>query len=293
MVNLGLSQQEFTELAKMSLSSAGPLDSVVYLLCLEGSDQPDPAWSGAEMLIDRIVQLAQPSPAITHCELVVPAASRGDDMHFATYLGLQAGWGRSFGGQRNFYLGRNAALWRAVPIACSDAASRTRSECAKHESTPYSIARYLCSAPPLRAFSAMLPDGVGAAAHCATLSARVLKRALPEVSPGHSSAWYGPSTLFLDLSQGDAQANSARFLLETESMESVVEEETTTRALHVLLNENDDAVAALTTDACERAIRALTLRSVEFGLDEVGRRLVQKQLATALLRFSVVNRSGK
>jgi hypothetical protein len=32
---------------------------------------------------------------------------------------------------------------------------------------------------------------------------------------------------------------------------------------------------------------------VEFGLDEVGRRLVQKQLATALLRFSVVNRSGK
>jgi hypothetical protein len=76
-------------------------------------------------------------------------------------------------------------------------------------------------------------------------------------------------------------------------MESVVEEETTIRALHVLLNENDDAVAALTTDACERAIRALTLRSVEFGLDEVGRRLVQKQLATALLRFSVVNRSGK
>ena len=71
---------------------------------------------------------------------IVPAASRGDDMHFATYLGLQAGWGRSFGGQRNFYLGRNAALWRAVPIACSDAASRTRSECAKHESTPYSIA---------------------------------------------------------------------------------------------------------------------------------------------------------
>jgi hypothetical protein len=139
----------------------------------------------------------------------------------------------------------------------------------------------------------MLPDGVGAAAHCATLSARILKRALPEVSPGHSSAWYGPSTLFLDLSQGDAQANSTRFLLETESMESVVEEETTIRALHVLLNENDDAVAALTTDACERAIRALTLRSVEFGLDEVGRRLVQKQLATALLRFSVVNRSGK
>jgi hypothetical protein len=293
MTSFGLSADEFATLTQKSLSNSTPLDSVVYLLCLEGSSVPDPAWSSAEVFIDKVVQLAQPSPAITHCELVIPSAAPADDMHFATYLGLQAGWGKSFGGQRNFYLGRNAALWRAVPIVCSHAAPRMRKECATHESTPYSVVRYLCSAPPLRAFAGLLANGVGAPAHCATLSARTLQRALPEVAPLHSASWYGPSTLYLEVSTGAVQANSTRYMMETESMQSVVEEETTTRALHTLLNENDDAVLQLTTDACEHAIRALTARCLELGLDEVGRRLVQKQLATALLRYSIVKLCGK
>ena len=188
MVSIGLTPQQFAQLTRCSLSRTFELDSVVYLLCLEGSTEPDPNWSGAEVFIDKLVQLAQPAPSITHCELVIPPCEKGDDMHFATYLGAQAGWGRSFSGQRSFYLGRNAALWRAVPIACANAASKLRTECFKHEATPYSIARYVCSAPPLRAFAGMLSDAVGSSAHCATLSARVLKRTLNEVAPVHSSS---------------------------------------------------------------------------------------------------------
>ena len=293
MTSFAMSQEQFKCLAKKSLAHSGPLDSVVFLLCLEGSPDADPEWSGTEIFIDKLVQLAQPSPAITHCELVLPPSCSEDDMHFATYLGLKAGFGKSFGGQRSFYLGRNAALWRAVPISCANAARRLRKECEMHEATPYSIARYLCSAPPLRALAGLLPDAVGSPAHCATLTARVLKRALPEIAPRHASAWYGPSTLFLESQQGEIQEKSTQFMTESQSMLSLDEQEAETRALHVLLNERDEAVCSLSDDDCQCAIRSLTQRALEPGLDEVARRLVQKQLATALLRYSIAKRSGK
>jgi hypothetical protein len=263
----------------------------VYLLALEGSSTPDPAWGLAETALDAVVQLFQPSPAISHVELFIPKNNSFEDSNFATYIGCQAGWGKSFGGQRNFYLGRNASLWRAVPIAARDASDRVRTEACGHEGTPYSLARYAMAVPPFRAFSGMLPNGVGAPAHCATLSARILQRALQERAPAHASGWYGPSTLFLEMESKANTDNTRQFLensiTSTSSDCSPYEE---TQALHTLLGGSDQDVAALTDAQATRAVSLLTERALQPGLDATGRRIVQRQLATALLRNSIVRK---
>lgn len=266
---------------------------VVYLLALEGSSTPDPSWSFSEKALDSIVQFCQPTPAITHVELFVPKNSAYEDPNFSTYLGCRAGWGRSFGGQRSFYLGRNASLWRAVPVACVDASDRVRAEAVAHEGTPYSLPRYVAAVPPFRALAGMLPEGVGAPAHCATLAARVLQRALPEVAPKHASPWYGPSTLFLELESKSAMAATRRYVETSAFLSSDVAgascsayEET--RALHSILGGSDEEVAALTDAQAKRAVALLTERASRPDLDPTARRIAQRQLATALLRGSIV-----
>ena len=79
-----------------------------------------------------------------------------------------------------------------------------RAECNLHCGTPYPPAAMLWQYPmsiwPLRAFSGFLDDRINAPAHCAALSARILRSALPEVSLPQPSHWYGPSSLYLELS---------------------------------------------------------------------------------------------
>ena len=270
-------------------ADADPLGSTVFLLALEGRDAPDPSWTFFQTLLDNIVQIAQPAPSITHIEMIVPSsADLQQSQHFSTYIFEKAQWWDAHAGGRSFYLGSNAGHWRAIPISCKSAARRVRIEANKHVGTAYSLARYVCAVPPVRAIASLIPDGVQSAAHCATLTARVLRRALKEATPVHASAWYGPATLFLEMSSGSVRERTASHLSDTSAMQSVAEEEEAATAMHTLLNENDDAVRELTDAACRSAIRTLARRACEEGLDETGRRIVQKQLATALLRWSHV-----
>eukprot|EP00966_Prymnesium_polylepis_P117425 2713991-Prymnesium_polylepis.1 len=50
----------------------------------------------------------------------------------------------------------------------------------------------------LRGLSCLLSDKPRSPAHCATLTARVLRRAIKDRLK-HPSAWYGPATLFAEL----------------------------------------------------------------------------------------------
>jgi hypothetical protein len=265
------------------------LDGVVYLLCLEPGAQPAAGTSAFETLLNSVIEAMQPAPSVLHAELCLPPTSDRMDMNFATYLGSTANWGRSFGDPRAFYLGNTASSWRAVPIVAHDAARAVRDECGKHVLTPYSLARYACAVPPLRSVAGLLPDSVGAPAHCATLAARVLRRALPSVGLAHSSGWYGPASLFLDVSSESRRATAhARLHAGAQLVRADGEEAEEVSAIAALLQGDDDAVRALDDAACTMALYHLTMRSLEAGLDDVGRRIVQKQLACALLRVSVV-----
>jgi len=277
-------------------SNASHLSSLVFVLALEGQDAPNESWNMWQKLLDAIVQSAQPLPSITHVELVVPSSSGGggddgDSMNFATYIGERAGWGNSFNNNRSFYLGENAGNWRAVPVSCTDAANRVRRECDRHVGTPYSLLRYIFAVPPFRALASALPDDPLSYAHCATMTARVLKRALSEAAPRHASAWYGPSTLFIEMSSSDAQRRASAFISETNSMQSLVEQEDEAVASDNLLLGSDDDVRALTGASCCAAIRSLSHRACDVSLDEPARRTLQKQLAVALLRYNLVNRA--
>lgn len=265
------------------------LDGVVYLLCLEPGAPPAPDESPFETVLNTVIQAAQPAPSIMHVELILPPTPDCADGGFGTYLGTTANWSRSFGDPRSFYLGRTASSWRAVPVVAPNAAGEVRDECAKHLLTPYSLGRYACAVPPMRAMAGALSDRVGAPAHCATLAARVLRRALPTLALPHASAWFGPATLFLELSSASRRAAArARLHAGAQRVRGDGEEAQEDAAMTALLHGDDDAVRALDHDACVMGLHRLTMRALEDGLDDVALRIVQKQLAVALLRASVV-----
>ena len=98
-----------------------------YAVFLEGN-APRREWHWYERWLDTAVQLAQPAHAMTHVELLVPPSQAEDDLHFATYLGREARWGRARSGNKQFYLDPhgNANSWRAVPVFGKDVAQRLR-----------------------------------------------------------------------------------------------------------------------------------------------------------------------
>ena len=265
------------------------LDNVVYLLFLEPGAPPAEGTTALETILNSVVETMQPAPSMLHVELCLPPTAERADMNFGTYIGERANWGRAFGNPRSFYLGNTPSSWRAVPLVAPEAAREVREECGRHVLTAYSLGRYVCAVPPLRAIAGLLPDRVGAPAHCATLAARVLRRALPSVCLAHSDAWYGPASLFLDVSSETRRAKAhARLHAGAQLVRADGEEAEEVGAIAALLQGDDDDVRALTDTACTMALHHLTMRSLEAGLDDVARRIVQKQLACALLRVSVV-----
>lgn len=281
-------------------ASPPPQQQVAYVLSLEG-DEPNSKWTWWETTLDALVQSSQPAPAMTHTELLLPPES-GDDaeMHFALYLGKQAHWGSVFGGGKKFYLDPqgNAKSWRAVPIVGQDAVRRLRAECSKHSGTPYGpihrLFNYPFSMPPGRSLAWMLDDSVGAPAHCASLTARCLRRALPELGLSHPSAWYGPSTLYLELARASRMASYEQYLAEDATVKATVEVETAAKSADTLLRGSDDAVVALSHDECQCGIDLLTAKTVNAAVDGdvTAERLTQKNLARALLRWSQIKRGG-
>ena len=272
---------------------------VAYMLALEG-DEPNPKWTWYETALDAVVQSAQPAPAMTHTELLLPPENDSDEMHFALYLGKQAHWGSVFGGGKKFYLDPqgNAKSWRAVPIVGQDAVRRLRAECSKHSGTPYGPAHrlfnYPFSMPPGRSLAWLLDDSVGSPAHCASLTARCLRRALPEMGLSHPSAWYGPSTLYLELARESRMASYKQYLAEDATVKATVELETAAKSADTLLRGSDDSVSALSHEECQYGIDLLTTKTVDAAIDGdvTAERLTQKNLARALLRWSQINRGG-
>ncbi len=280
-------------------ASSAPTQQVAYLLSLEG-DAPSPKWTWYETALDAVVQSAQPAPAMTHTELLLPPENDTDEMHFALYLGKQAHWGSVFGGGKKFYLDPqgNAKSWRAVPIVGQDAVRRLRAECSKHSGTPYGpihrLFNYPFSMPPGRSLAWLLDDSVGAPAHCASLTARCLRRALPELGLSHPSAWYGPSTLYLELARESRMTSYKQYLADDATVKATVELETAAKSADTLLRGSDDSVVALSHEECQCGIDLLTSKAVDAAVDGdvTAERLTQKNLARALLRWSQINRGG-
>jgi len=270
------------------------LRNVSYVLALEGSKHHGKDKTFFERLLDDVVQTVQPSPSIVHVELLFPPTLAGDEMHFSTYIGNVASWGSSMDGKREFYLGENASMWRAVPVVCKNAAHRLRSECKRHVGTPYSLSKYICALPPFRFFAGVFSESAQSSAHCAILTARCLKSGLlRDFDLEHPSHWFGPSTLFLEVdSLSNRETFSDRFSKSRAEVRALVEEEEEARALETLLRGSDDSIRTLSFESCMMAIDRLTSRALMAEKDDVSKQISQKQLATALLRFSIVRESG-
>ena len=269
----------------------------VFLLFLEG-DEPHSDWSWQEKAVDFLVQACQPTPALTHVEVFLPPLGDDDDSeaHFATYLGKDADFGSAFVGSKDFYLGSNRENWRAIPVSTLDAVRRFRLEATRHVGSPYGevkrLFNYPFAVPPLRAFASFIDDSVKAPAHCASLTARCLRRSVPEIELPRPSAWYGPSTLFLELTKASRHEVYTAKREEMTHLKSLVEVEEVDSATAVLLRGSDHTVKRLDTEQCLGAIDYLAQKvSKAIVQDDVAmQRLSQHQLAIAILRYSQINR---
>jgi hypothetical protein len=266
---------------------------IVYLLGLESSATPDPQWGFWQRALNTLVRRFQPHPVLSHVELFLPTSQHGGEVHFSTYYGRHAGWGSDFGTGEPFYGGWNENKWIAIPIVGAAAIERLRKECALEANvdTPYSLTGYLFSVPPLRALASARDNGVGDPAHCAALSARVLSRALPAISLPYSDAWYGPSTLFLELSKKARMTAYHEHISETTpSTLSLPEETERTVARETLLSGSNDSVAALSTHACNVAVEYqahLVIKERATGGDTARMRVLEKGLGRMLVRWSL------
>ena len=280
---LSLSEQQLRSAVEQAVGTETAVDatgSLVCLLCLEPSTAPaDTTLEGA---LNCLIEACQPSPVVMHVELAIVGGD-GKISHFATYLGQEAEFREEQADSKTFYTRQMAGRWRAIPIARSRLASVVQKESTKEVGAPYSLARYITSVPPFRALAAALPCKAGASGHCATISARILKRAFPGLLT-NSSGWYSPSTLAIELNQ--LLPRTHHYLSETRSMKATGEEEEANEALQALLIGNDLDVARANPVSKRDAIENLALRASDPDADEVGLAVAQRQLANSLLRAS-------
>ena len=262
----------------------------VFLIGLEGHTG-DPGWSLAQRVIDSLVRHFQPSPVLTHVELLIPPQNKGSETHFSTYYQHVAGWGSSFNYSTHFYLGPvNFSNWRAIPVQAKQLVERLREVCDANVGTPYSISRYPFSVPPFRAIASILSDDACSPAHCAGLSARLLNASSPEIHLKHSSPWYSPSTLFIECAKPERMWAYNKHLDETDHIQSLPEEEEGLCAIETLLRGSNDAVKLLSHRQCvagtEKLTRDVIRQRADSVVDPVRERILEKQLARALLRWT-------
>jgi hypothetical protein len=265
-----------------------PTCDVAYALFLEPTADPDPRWSTLECAIDKAVRFFQPTPALAHVELLIPPipSDEGLRTNFSTYIGRQSAWQTDKMDGYNYYLVENASRWRAVPIFQANAGAMIRNEADMELGVPYSLARYLSAVPPGRWLSGFVADKRRSPAHCATLTARVLKNS-QVYKPVHASAWYGPSTLYRELSH---VATWKAERMGAESWEGMPL--TTAHHVESLLRGvmTAETVNQVGDAGCLKAVRALTMKacSALAKSDAVAQRISQQQLATALLRWVIL-----
>tara|TARA_B100000575_G_scaffold56054_1_gene42132 strand:+ start:4005 stop:4943 length:939 start_codon:yes stop_codon:yes gene_type:complete len=266
----------------------GATCDVAYLMFLEPSVDPDPNMGPLDACINTAIRVFQPNPIIAHCELLIPPVPEHEGLRsqFATYIGRTSGWQSDKSEGLQYYLITNLGRWRAVPIFSKDIAAKLRYECDQEIGVPYSISRYITSARPMRFFASLLPDRRRSPAHCATLAARVLRKAVPG-SLKRCSAWYAPSTLFLEASEHTKGVAKQMGATATQMLP-----QHTVAAIDRLLRGQmtRDNVVDLGDDACLDATRSLTLRVCAdlINGDLAAQRISQKQLASALLKWTLL-----
>ena len=177
---------------------------VVYALFLEPHSSESAPTSRMELAIERLIESFTAAPSLVHVELLVPPIpnSGGGKVNFATYLSppYKAEWqGADVDESVNYYLVTNGARWRALPVFLPHAVEAVRSAADANVDAPYSVPRYATSAKPFRRLAWLLPDADKAPGHCATLTARVLRRSGATDAVPRSSAWYSPSSLYTTL----------------------------------------------------------------------------------------------
>lgn len=268
---------------------------LVYVVALDDSVQPDPLWSTLHVGIDAIVKKLQPSPVKVHCELWIPPTTKTDCCHYSTYLGSSgANYTNTWRDDENYayYIdGPQCGHWHAIPVYGGRGFSKTvraMADTAVH--TPYSLARYACSGPPLRALSFVLPNRVSSPAHCATLCARLVDRSLPQhLGLNHWPAYYGPSTLYSEL----ADQSRARRTISAWPKDRGRLRPAHANTLAVLLRGRVADVVGLTDAQCSAATAALAERVTRgraVGNDTLD---MERELAVALFRWSQVARESK
>ena len=139
-----------------------------------------------------------------------------------------------------------------------------------------------------RIFAAMLAnldDSIGAPAHCATLTARVLRNGGLPLK--HVSAWYSPTTLYLE-----AEERAASVVIESGSEKGSGVDEELAQATDALLRGplETATVTTIGDEMCSKIIENLVERvvgAIQSG-DAVSQRLSQQQLANAVLRCGLL-----
>ena len=274
-----------------------------FLLLFLEADKQGINFSVGESALDSLVQHMQPSPAITHVEMLIPTTDEsGDEMHFSTYLGASgAAWSTGYGDGLDFYLNPdgNGSSWRAVPVFGRDAVNRIRAECQDHLDTPYpSMARlfnYPFSVPPMRAFASYVDDTRGTAAHCAALTTRILHTCMPELNIPNAAPWYGPSTLYLEIARQGRMVSYAAKSSADATTKSHAEDEEAIMALDVLLRGSNKAVMGLSEQNVRAGTNLACQNCVLAGVDADPAlvRSRQKELARATLRDSWIGRPAR
>ena len=252
-------------------------NKIAWALFLEPGTE---ASSAAEACLNAAIEAFQPAPSMMHVELLF-CDDRRRLRGFATYLGATANFSDAFGNQREFYLGNRAGKWRAVPFVIRDGAALA-AECHHHVDTPYSLSRYLFSVPPVRAISFMLPDTPLAPAHCATVTARLIRRVDGPKKLVHASAWYAPSTLFLEVTN-----EKNRLAARTELLNHAPAAENQA-IVDVICRGSDASVGELSKSERMGALRLLSEHAIADDIDETKRAISQRLLATALLRCLLI-----
>lgn len=253
----------------------------VYALFLEPHPIPENS-SLASKLVHYAINHFQPSPVMVHVELVIPCPEESNEpVNFATYIGEDSKWQVNPKANEKYYLG-NGKVWRAVPVFGDEVSQRARCVCSQSVGIPYSLLRYLTASWPFRDFARWVGNRKRSPAHCATLSARILKESVDGVLK-HPSAWYGPATLYSELRE--------RLSAQDISPEDTLMSAPVADAVNCILRKRDEEVLETLDDTkCEDAFHALALKVVasERHGDTASQELAQRQLAVALLRWGVL-----
>lgn len=251
-------------------------EKMAFMLAIEPGKRPPLGTSNVfDSLVEFCVRNFQPAPVMMHVELfVAPRADQPlDRCMFATYYGEKSGWGEDKRGSKSWYVeGKNT--WRAVPLSVD--ADAIRGACGDETDAPYSLCMYIPSVFPFRFLSGLMRSAPKGWAHCASLTARIIRTA--GLNLNHNAAWYSPSTLWAEL---DRPTNTCAYAVgHTWMLNGGCEYAGT------LTRGTDEVVKGMTENQCLLGIAYLghEVRSSPKDAD------LQRNLATGILRYAITNR---